>query len=120
MIGVAVVLGGLLAVAVKKVVEARRSPVWTGEEELPGDEGDVRVAIDPVGQVFVHGALWRAEPAGGRDAGPIPTGARVRVESVDGLTLMVRAVARRGGNTTRRSRLMQQHSWSSRSSRSCC
>ena len=91
-IGVAVVLGGLLAIAVRKVVEARRNPVWTGEEELPGEEGDVRVAIDPVGQVFIHGALWRAEFADGADAGPIPPGARVRVESVDGLTLKVRTV----------------------------
>jgi membrane-bound serine protease (ClpP class) len=91
-IGVAVALGGLLAVAVKKVVEARRNPVWTGEEELPGEEGDVRVALDPVGQVFIHGALWRAEPADGADVGGIPAGVRVRVESVDGLTLMVRPV----------------------------
>ena len=44
------------------------------------------------GQVFVHGALWRAEPADGLDSAPIPAGARVRVESVDGLTLMVRVV----------------------------
>jgi membrane-bound serine protease (ClpP class) len=92
-IGVALAIGGLMAVAVKKVVEARRGPVWTGEEELPGSEGDVRVAVDPVGQVFVHGALWRAEPADGLDSEPIPTGARVRVESVDGLTLKVRAIA---------------------------
>jgi membrane-bound serine protease (ClpP class) len=92
-IGVALALGILMAVAVQKVVEARRNPVWTGEEELPGEEGDVRVAVDPVGQVFVHGALWRAEPAEGLDADPIPTGARVRVESVDGLTLKVRTVA---------------------------
>ena len=88
------------------MVEARREPVWTGEEELPGAEGDVRVAIDPVGQVFVHGALWRAEPADGLDAEPIPTGARVRVESVDGLTLKVRAGRRRHGNATGRRRLM--------------
>jgi membrane-bound serine protease (ClpP class) len=91
-IGVSVVLGSLLAVAVAKVVEARRNPVWTGEEELPGEEGDVRVGLDPVGQVFVHGALWRAEPAEGPGAGPIPAGARVRVESVDGLTLKVRTI----------------------------
>lgn len=91
-IGVALAIGGLMAVAVKKVVDARRNPVWTGEEELPGSEGDVRVAIDPVGQVFVHGALWRAEPADGLDGEPIPVGARVRVESVDGLTLKVRAL----------------------------
>ena len=88
-IGVALGIGGLMALAVKKVVDARRGPVWTGEEELPGEEGDVRVAVDPVGQVFIHGALWRAEAA---DGTPIPAGVRVRVESVDGLTLKVRAV----------------------------
>ena len=32
----------------------------TGWEELLGAEGDVRVPLDPVGQVFVQGALWRA------------------------------------------------------------
>jgi membrane-bound serine protease (ClpP class) len=88
-IGVAVVLGALMAVAVAKVVAARREPAWGGEEELPGAEGDVRVPLNPVGQVFVHGALWRAERADGVGEGPIPAGARVRVEAVDGLTLKV-------------------------------
>ena len=88
-IGVGLGLGAILAVAVKKVVDARRGPVWTGEEELPGEEGEVRVAVDPIGQVFLHGALWRAEAA---DGAPIPPGVRVRVESVDGLTLKVRAL----------------------------
>jgi membrane-bound serine protease (ClpP class) len=92
-IGVALVLGGLMAVAVKKVMEARRNPVWAGEEELHGAEGDVRVAIDPVGQVFLHGALWRAEAADGPGAGAIPVGVRVRVTSVEGLTLMVEPLA---------------------------
>jgi membrane-bound serine protease (ClpP class) len=92
-IGVALVLGGLMAVAVKKVMEARRNPVWAGEEELHGAEGDVRVAIDPVGQVFLHGALWRAEAADGPGASAIPVGVRVRVTSVEGLTLMVEPLA---------------------------
>ena len=34
-------------------------------------------------------AVAGAEPAGGRDGGPIPVGVRVRVASVDGLTLLV-------------------------------
>jgi membrane-bound ClpP family serine protease len=74
-------------------VEARRNPVHTGFEELVGAEGEVRVALDPAGQAFVAGALWRAEPAAGSKAGTIGVGARVRVESVDGLTLMVRPLA---------------------------
>ena len=96
-IGVALVLGGLMAVAVKKVMEARRNPVWAGEEELHGAEGDVRVAIDPVGQVFLHGALWRAEAANGPGAGTIPVGVRVRVKSVEGLTLLVEPVDKNEG-----------------------
>ena len=94
---VAVLLGGFMAFAVQKVVQARRNPVVTGWEELLGCEGDVRAPIDPVGQVFVEGALWRATLADGTDEGDaVPTlerGARVRVESVDGLTLRVRPVA---------------------------
>ena len=92
-IGVAVGLGALLAWGVVKVVEARRNPVHTGFEEMPGQEGEVRSALDPVGQVFVAGALWRAEATGDRGGDPIGLGVRVRVESVEGLTLRVRPLA---------------------------
>ena len=85
---IAVLFGGATLLVSRKVVEAHRGQVHTGFEELMGAEGDVRVPIDPVGQVFVKGALWRAERAEGD--GPIPTGDRVRVEAVDGLTLRVR------------------------------
>jgi membrane-bound serine protease (ClpP class) len=92
-IGVALTLGGLLVVATKKVVEARRRPVLTGSEELTGQVGDVRVALDPVGQVFVAGALWRARATRRDREGPIRAGDRVRVESVEGLTLRVSPIA---------------------------
>ena len=69
-------------------VAVRREPVRTGEDELVGSVGDVRRALDPIGQVFVYGALWRARAADGE--GPIGVGYRVRVEAVDGLTLSVR------------------------------
>ena len=82
-----VAIGGFFAFAAQKVVQARREPVRTGWEELVGAEGDVRRRLAPVGQVFVHGALWRAEAAD--TSGPIESGVRVRVESVDGLTLRV-------------------------------
>jgi membrane-bound serine protease (ClpP class) len=93
-IGVALVLGGLMALAIKKVVQARRNPTMTGWEEMLGAEGDVRTPLTPVGQVFVGGALWRAtlpDGASDEDAERVhERGARVRVESVDGLTLYVR------------------------------
>ena len=89
-IAVAVVFGVAVLWVGRKVMEARRGKVHTGYEELVGAVGDVRVPIDPLGQVFVQGALWRAERAG--DGGVIPSGARVRVEDVEGLTLRVRPV----------------------------
>jgi membrane-bound serine protease (ClpP class) len=89
---VGLLLGGLLAFAAKKVVDARRRPVITGWEEMVGTVGEVRQSLDPVGQVFVEGALWRARLRDGVDGAPIPPGVRVRVESVDGLTLTVRPV----------------------------
>ena len=88
-------IGSFLAFAVNKVVEARRNPVVTGWEELVGEVGEVRQPLDPIGQVFVEGALWRAERLEA-ESEPVPHGARVRIESVDGLTLRVRPVEKEG------------------------
>jgi len=90
-ISMVVLLGLLLLIVARKVVSAHRDePVRTGWEELAGSEGEVRVPLDPIGQVFVDGALWRAR--GAAERAPIGPGTRVRVESVDGLTLVVRPV----------------------------
>jgi membrane-bound serine protease (ClpP class) len=86
-----VVLGGFVIFAARKVVAAHRDePVRTGWEELIGSEGEVREPLDPDGQVFVEGALWRARAIGDAEIG---IGNRVRVKSVDGLTLEVEPVA---------------------------
>jgi membrane-bound serine protease (ClpP class) len=96
-IAVGLLLGGFMAFAVQKVVRARRNPVITGWEEMIGAQGVVREPVDPVGQVFVQGALWRASLADGAgdggDGGALERGVRVRVESVEGLTLRVRPVS---------------------------
>ncbi len=83
----AVVIGVGLIFVVRKIQEAGRNPVHTGWEELVGAEATVRTPLDPVGQVFVQGALWRARPPDGLE--PVEVGDRVVVESVDGLTLNV-------------------------------
>jgi membrane-bound serine protease (ClpP class) len=88
-IAVAVVFGLVILWVSKKVMQAHHGQVYAGHEELIGAEGDVRAAIDPVGQVFVHGALWRAEPVDELEGEAIPSGGRVRVEAVEGLTLRV-------------------------------
>jgi membrane-bound serine protease (ClpP class) len=86
-----VILAGFVIFAARKALTAHRDePVRTGAEELIGAVGEVREPLDPVGQVFLNGAIWRARAAG---AGPIGLGNRVRVRSVDGLTLEVEPAA---------------------------
>jgi membrane-bound serine protease (ClpP class) len=90
---VGLLLGGGLAFAVERAVRARREPKRTGWEEMIGAVGEVREPLDPVGQVFVNGALWRADLVGGDgDRRGLERGSRVRVESVEGLTLHVSPV----------------------------
>ena len=90
---VALAVAGTLAlvfgIAMTKVVQLRRTKPRTGQDELVGDVGVVRQALDPTGLVFVHGELWRARTNGE----PIAVGERVRIAGVgDGLVLDVRPV----------------------------
>jgi membrane-bound serine protease (ClpP class) len=86
-----VILAAFVVFASRKAIQAHRNqPVRTGAEELVGAAGEVREPLDPEGQVFVAGALWRARAIGG---GPIGLGNRVRIKSVDGLTLEVEPVS---------------------------
>jgi membrane-bound serine protease (ClpP class) len=74
----------------RKVLDAHRNePVRTGSEELIGALAEARTSIAPEGQVWIEGALWRARLAGGGDR-RVQIGDRVRVEAVEGLTLVVR------------------------------
>jgi membrane-bound ClpP family serine protease len=88
-VGVALVLGALVVFAGRKVLAAHRNQdVRTGAEELAGKLATVRAPLDPEGQVFTQGSIWGArllDPASRASVGD-----RVRVESVDGLTLVVR------------------------------
>jgi membrane-bound serine protease (ClpP class) len=91
-IAIAVLFGLAIVFVSRKVMEAQRGQVHTGYEEMIGAEGVVRVPFDPVGQVFVRGALWRAEPMDDLEGDAIPSGGRVQVEEVEGLTLKVRPI----------------------------
>jgi membrane-bound serine protease (ClpP class) len=86
-----VILAGFVVFASRKALAAHRDePVRTGSEELVGSVGQVREPLDPEGQIFVQGALWKARAMG---ADQIGLGNRVRVRAVDGLTLEVEPVA---------------------------
>ena len=87
---VAIAIAGTFALlmifAVTKIVQARRRRPVTGKEELVGEVGVVRRALDPTGLVFIHGELWQARAEGG----PVEVGALVQVNRIDdGLVLEV-------------------------------
>jgi membrane-bound serine protease (ClpP class) len=73
----------------RKVLTAHRDEhVRTGTEEMIGSTAEARTSIDPDGRAWLGGTIWSARLAEG--AGPIRLGDKVRVEAVDGLTLVVR------------------------------
>ncbi|MBN2346286.1 MAG: nodulation protein NfeD [Candidatus Aminicenantes bacterium] len=68
-----------------KVYQAMRRKKETGSEGLIGETGVAKTDIDNhQGKVFIHGEWWNAVADG-----LIPTGTRVRVESMDNLVLKV-------------------------------
>lgn len=88
-----IALGVLTAVAfvfvARKVVESQvDNPTQTGAEHMVGGLAEARSTVDPEGKVWMEGTLWGARLAAG--AGRVELGDRVRVEAVDGLTLVVR------------------------------
>jgi membrane-bound serine protease (ClpP class) len=87
----AALLGSFFAWVIGKAVQARHRTVHTGSEELIGAHGTVRSRLDPLGHVFVQGALWRAHTA---DERPLEPGEEVIVEAIDGLTLTVAPLVR--------------------------
>ena len=84
-----VVLGfaGIGAFLVRLAVLAQRSAPVSGAAGMIGAVGDALTAIEPgrPGQVRVRGEIWRA-----LSAESIAPGERVRVSSLDGLTVTVR------------------------------
>jgi membrane-bound serine protease (ClpP class) len=83
----AALLGSFFAWVISKAVQTRHRRVHTGSEELIGERAVVRSELDPVGHVFVKGALWRAT---GVDSASFGVGDEVVVERIDGLTLTVK------------------------------
>jgi membrane-bound serine protease (ClpP class) len=96
-LGAGLITVGVISIAVawivgRKVLSAHRDePVRTGWEELLGREAEVRDPLDPEGQVWIEGALWKARVEDG--AARITPGNRVLIERLDGLTLVVRPLA---------------------------
>jgi membrane-bound serine protease (ClpP class) len=65
-------------------VRAHRRKVTTGQKGLEGEIGTARTDLNPEGDVFVEGEIWRAEADQ-----PVVKGEKVVVTKVEGLTLKV-------------------------------
>jgi membrane-bound serine protease (ClpP class) len=74
----AIVIAGVTAFLLSRVVRAHRRQVMTGEEGLVGEVGKALSALAPDGKVLVHGEYWDARAAGTA----IEEGAQVRVLAV--------------------------------------
>jgi len=85
----ALTAGLALAAVVRGATAVARRPARTGGEGIVGHVGVVRHVLEPVGQVFVDGALWTARPAWDEPGG-LSEGDPVVVEQINGLTLSVR------------------------------
>jgi membrane-bound serine protease (ClpP class) len=89
---------GVPVIAVAAVVEvaetffwiwlSRRARVKMGPETLIGATAEVVAACRPRGQVRLGGELWQASCEEGADVGEL-----VRVQELDGLTLLVERAA---------------------------
>lgn len=69
---------------VSVVIQARRNKVLTGPAGMIGEIGIAHTPLAPEGQVVVRGEYWNAVATAN-----LPEGARVRVQSVNGLKLHV-------------------------------
>lgn len=85
-LGVAAGLAAFFFFAVGAGIRAQRAEVRSGSEGVVGSVGVARTTLDPGGMVYVRGEMWTARA----DDGRIAEGSRVRVVSMEGLTLRVR------------------------------
>lgn len=91
-VSIAVLTGAFFAFVITKALGAQRRPPVTGMEGLLGAVAEVRVPLDPIGSVFVHGERWQAESD---DGSTIPAGEKVEVIAIMGFRLRVRPVDNR-------------------------
>lgn len=81
---IAAVSAGLFILIMFMLARSRRVPVVSGPEEMIGSTGKVIGWKSNTGTVRVHGEVWNA-----RAGEELNAGRRVRVEKIDGLTLIV-------------------------------
>ncbi len=85
---VAAVSGGTFLLVLAFFARSRRRAVVSGPEEMIGSLGRVVEWDGGEGHIRIHGEMWRA-----RSSGAVTPGEGVRVNQIDGLTLVVEPAA---------------------------
>ncbi|MFC1937344.1 nodulation protein NfeD [Chloroflexota bacterium] len=83
---VTLIISGLIAFALQRVIKAHRRQASTGREELMGKTAVATTALAPEGTVFFKGERWAAV----LDKGRVKPGDTVIITRVDGLKLYVK------------------------------
>jgi membrane-bound serine protease (ClpP class) len=89
LIVMALISAAFFGFVVMAVARAQRRQPTTGSEAMVGERGVTRTAIDPTGQVAIHGEIWQAQA----ENESIGEGVAVMVTAMSGLRLMVTPVA---------------------------
>ncbi|HHV34962.1 MAG TPA: nodulation protein NfeD [Syntrophomonadaceae bacterium] len=84
----AIFFTALMALLVVAIIRGQKRAVTTGIEELIGKEAVVRADLQPEGDIFIAGELWKAMAVDDT----IKAGERVIVTGIDGLKLKVKRI----------------------------
>ncbi len=95
-IGIAVVVAFFMFSIVNAMIRARRLPGTLGTYNMVGKRAVARTALDPEGIVFYNGERWTAISIDGR----VEKGEAVKIESIDGIKLKVRLLAKENESGT--------------------
>ena len=90
-------LAAIILFVVQRAIRSQSTPVTTGAQGLLGETGTVSTALNPEGQVFVHGELWNAN-----SPRPISKDEKIRVIQVEGLHLLVERIKPAGSERPKR------------------
>jgi membrane-bound serine protease (ClpP class) len=87
---VTVSMGAFMVLVLSQLLKTRTAPISTGKEYYIGQTARVHETLNPRGRIWFEGQTWWSEIRSGE--GEIPTGKRVRIVGIDGLTLIVEPV----------------------------
>jgi membrane-bound serine protease (ClpP class) len=87
---VTVGMGAFMVLVLSQLLKTRTAPIATGKEYYVGQTARVHETLNPRGRIWFEGQTWWSELRSGE--GEIPTGKRVRIVGIDGLTLIVEPV----------------------------